>query len=118
MNRRYISTLYTSELILKMKMTSSNVFPAQAVPVMSALTMTPCEAFSFTPARPPASGPSPHTVSYLLARPVSPSLTAWPVRSQGELKVLQVARLLRCPVVLGPDSSGSAPSAPAGQVHR
>lgn len=46
MNRGYISTLYTSELILKIKMTSSDVFPVRAVPMMSALALTPCEASS------------------------------------------------------------------------
>lgn len=89
MNRGYISTRYTSELILKIKMTSSNVFPAHAVPMMSAVTMTSWEGSSLWTI--------PHTISYLLACPVSlPSLPSlW--ESQSELKFLHIAQLLRCP---------------------
>lgn len=57
MNRGYISTLYTSELILKIKMTSSDVLPVQAVPMMSA----PWGGLlPRVPTRPPASGHAPH----------------------------------------------------------
>lgn len=49
MNRGYISTLYPSELILMIKMTSSNVLPAPTEPMMSAFTVTHCVAFSLAP---------------------------------------------------------------------
>lgn len=115
MNRHYISTLYTSELILKIKTTSSNVFPAHAVPMMSALTMIPHEAFSFTPGQACSLRAIPRTVSYLLACLVSLSLTTRPVRSQGKLKFLHVTRSLWCPMVLKLDSSLSTPAS-SGQV--
>lgn len=118
MNRCYISTLYTSELILKIKMTASNVLPEHAVPMMSALTMTPLEAFFFTPCQASSLWAIAHTAAYFLACLVSPSLTAQPVRSHGELKFLHITCLLQCPMVLELDSSMSAPSVSPGQVHR
>lgn len=85
MNRGYISTPCPSELILVIKMTSSEVLPAHAGPMTSASTATHGGALSLAPAPgPPPRAPrlqaGPHTSPYRWACSASPSAMPRPAR--------------------------------------
>lgn len=112
MNRGYISTLCPSELILVIKMTSSDVPPAHAVLVMSASTRTHRRALSQPPAASPRPGLQPpgRPPHFSLSRAcsASPSAMPWPER---RVKVSSGFRAVPCPsaaLVLRPHSPGHA----------
>lgn len=113
MNRGYISTPCPSELILVIKMTSSEVLPAHAGPMTSASTATHGGALSLAPAPgPPPPGRPPHFSLSLGLLGLSFCHALACEKGQGELK------LPRCALPLsGPGAEAAWPQA-GTQVRR
>lgn len=110
MSRGCTRTLDTSELILKIKGTSS-VFPRRTRHPRSQLHLDPLSLLPRTPLGLQPPGHPPHASAFLGLPSFSSCHALACERSPSELRLLRFAGLLGCPVVLRLDRSIRTPSA-------